>query len=458
MLLQRLGGIDVTEGRSLQLLRMKRFRGHLPSPPWLQLLLVGAIIPAGKCHPRCPCLEELPEVNPVLALYLNASGVTNVSAYGLGCAKHDAETLECSDAEACFNTSSFLPLQAYPSLCDKSWCQKEWCYVDITNCDLLTGYSNRIEELDGGDGPRWFSYAACGDLDRLFSDISLERSLQGKTFQVGFLSNTGGWTGAYSRTKQNFRGPGSQWYGPVVELVKDAARLGNFDIKLTAPPEHLRNKSREFFGESSFDYCIFAAATGYLDFCAAAFTMTDRRVLSGADWYIIDDHSPIHLVTMTEEKYINDISVFTQKFMLVFKPFSGMTWLLLFLGFLPFLALTMMLQELGVEGSDYPLKEKKEAEDNLGDLPPSTSTVETRYPMRKNVNRAFYLTLLSFLRRMYPRRVISYGGSWTLLGFSFLGMIGMSIYTAGMTAFLTAGVPKVTTMEEAMARGYTFCT
>lgn len=161
------------------------------------------------------------------------------------------------------------------------------------------------------------------------------------------------------------------------------------------------------------------------------------------------------MVIMDEEEKTG-LEVFKQKFLTIFLPFSGGTWLLIMFGFLPFLAFSILFQELGAEGSDFPTKEKKIVE-NENDLGPEE--IEVPYPMWKNIVRALYRSQLSYLRRFYGQQVVTYGGSWTVLAFCFIGMIGMSLYTAQMAAHLTteALAVRIDSLEDAIRQGYTFC-
>lgn len=114
-----------------------------------------------------------------------------------------------------------------------------------------------------------------------------------------------------------------------------------------------------------------------------------------------------------------------------------------------------MIQELGVEGSDFPTTEKKTVT-NYDGVPEER---DVAYPMWKNVVRALYRTQLSYLKRNYGQSVQTYGGAWTVLGFCFIGMIGMSLYTAQMAAFLTKDALQVgvDNIDDAIRAGYRFC-
>lgn len=424
-------------------------KGSLP----LQVLVASGLMlslvsgqPVGG-NERCKCLEEAPTLDP--RDMNNLRGVPNITNYGVGCFPHDLNTSRCQSAD--FNCSvdpNVLSTETDGPTCANNWCSRSWCYVDPVECDLVQTFSKDYAP----HSDLWYSYATCGELDA-FTNATRLNALRGKTFRVGFNRNSGGWTGAYSTHNKQFEGPQSAWYGPAVEFVREAALRGGFKVTLTPPPEELWNKSVEYFSTSQFDYCVYATALGYLDFCVAKYTVTDERAVS-AEWFVLDS-TPLYLITMVEEEPTG-IEVFKDKFLTIFRPFSGATWLLIMFGFLPFLAGVIMFQELGVKGSDFPSKEKKIIDDDNG-LPPTE--VEVKYPWWKNITRALYRSLLSYLRRFYGQPVQTYGGSWTVLAFCFIGMIGMSLYTAQMAAHLTADALRfrVESLDDAIRAGHTFC-
>lgn len=223
-------------------------------------------------HSLCPCIDIMPPLLPEeIELLVTEVGVANTSSYGVGCNSHDIGTTVCNDYEDCREVPSFLPLDTDPPSCTQNWCSRNWCYIDPNNCDkLVKKFSDYLPESG-----LWYSYATCGELDS-FTNTTRLNALRNQTFNVGFNHNSGGWTGAYSQKKQHFIGPGTAWSGPAVEFVREAARIGNFRVNLTVPPAELKNKSLEYFSASMFDYCVYATALGYLDFCVAKYTVTDQ--------------------------------------------------------------------------------------------------------------------------------------------------------------------------------------
>ena len=150
------------------------------------------------------------------------------------------------------------------------------------------------------------------------------------------------------------------------------------------------------------------------------------------------EEKPLYLVMKAENELPNTPwEIFLANCLIIFKPFDGNTWLVIMFGMVPFLAIVIMIQERGVPQSNYN----------------DSSTT-------KNIIRALYLSLRSMLMRFYEDGgVQTNGGAWTVLAFCFIGMIGMSLYTAQMASFLTqqAQVTPLGGIEEAIKRGYTFC-
>jgi hypothetical protein len=118
--------------------------------------------------------------------------------------------------------------------------------------------------------------------------------LKGKTFKVGFDSNTGGLKGAYKPTEGE-SSRYSLWSGPLANFVSDAALLGGFTVNITSPPKRLQLKSQEFFsGNSDFDLCVYATALDYLDFCISSYTIPDKRSSITTMFETMND--PIYLI------------------------------------------------------------------------------------------------------------------------------------------------------------------
>jgi hypothetical protein len=180
--------------------------------------------------PYCPCLKTLahfPLSNTVEEreeLYESLGRSFNASSYGVGCGMHDVLTPQCRPV----GCSNIFPI---PLDCDRSWCERSWCWVDPTNCDLLNRRSDQTLFRKAG---RYYSYATCGDMDSFTKDTRVA-ALVGTTLKVGFVSNTGGWKGAYSSENEHFKGPMSRWTGPAVNFVKAAAYRGGFNLNLTEP-------------------------------------------------------------------------------------------------------------------------------------------------------------------------------------------------------------------------------
>ena len=139
---------------------------------------------------------------------------------------------------------------------------------------------------------------------------------------------------------------------------------------------------------------------------------------------------------------------FQQKFLIIFQPFSEGSWLVIMFCMCPFLAIVLKAQERGIPNSDFPAKENCERTDS-----------RKYYPNWKNMNRALYRSFHSYLTRFYGHPVQTYGATWTVLAFCFIGMIGMSLYTAQMASHLTeeALKPSIESLEQAVRSGFRFC-
>ena len=180
---------------------------------------------AGDENCRCLSQEEIIGIGSIPLTNIDNSLTENidVTTYGVGCAPHDEDTFQCSNANDC---SSVVPL---PPDCDMSYCKRSWCFVD-KDCAL----TNKPSTVYSG---RHYSYATCGELDR-FTYTERLKSLDGKHFKVGFTSNSGGWKGSYN--PMGSFSVNELWNGPTIEFIKEAALVGGFTINMTSPPEWLR--------------------------------------------------------------------------------------------------------------------------------------------------------------------------------------------------------------------------
>jgi hypothetical protein len=395
-------------------------------------------------YPSCPCLPNLTDfaIDPsedLEGLYADLGTSLDTSAYGVGCGAHDLPTLQCTDS-TCNDT---LPN------CDKSWCERSWCWVDPTNCKLLNRRSDYF--LKSG---RFYSYATCGDMDA-FTRENRVSSLTGITLEVAFNHNSGGWLGAYSSEKVHFEGPIEMWSGPVVNFVKQAANRSGFNLRLTAPPEFLRNSSNEFFGSnSSFDFCVYATSLGYLDMCVAQYTVTDQRA-SSTDFLLLES-SGVYLVVQTasaESK--NGWTDFMASVEVIFQPFTPGTWLFMLVFVIPVFGILMVFHEYGQSGSTFPSEEKIIVvnEDGTQDLK------VVPVPIYRSIVKSVYTVTLSVFQSTYEQSVTTIGALLNLLGVSFFILTIIAAYTANLAALLTQKAQKisVSNMDDAILSGYRFC-
>ena len=134
--------------------------------------------------------------------------------------------------------------------------------------------------------------------------------------------NTGGWKGAFHPSETSFA-TDNQWYGALVTFLNNAAQQGGFQLQVTAPPEWLRAESAKFFGNSSFDYCVYAVSLGYLDLCLADYAITSQRASVTPFFEVRSEH--IYLVVFTSEE-TDGFQYFVNQFVTIFKPFALQTF------------------------------------------------------------------------------------------------------------------------------------
>jgi len=250
------------------------------------------------------------------------------NSYGLGCTQHDLGTESCAEVDEC--TTKF----PVPPDCEKSYCQRSWCYVDARNCNVYHSVNKR------GINPHiHYSYATCGHMDS-FTYAERRKALRGKTLQVALNSNTGGWMGAYN-PQGSFSTQASLWTGPLVEFLKDAAHRGGFELNVTRPPAWLEANAQRFFGQSSFDYCVYATSLGYLDLCVAAYTITDKR--ASVTPFLEMGSDPVYLVTFSDDLTGTTYSdTVMRSLMTIFQPFTYGSWIMIAFICLPLLGLLMV--------------------------------------------------------------------------------------------------------------------
>lgn len=381
----------------------------------------------------CPCLApDDTRVKPIVGsngvpdFYRNAS--IDFETYGFGCGTHDLNLSQC--LAGCSDDSNISP----PSIdCDRSWCERNWCWVDPDDCKLQNRRSINFPESD-----RFFSYATCWDMD-FFTQNNRLNSLRGRVLRAGFNSNTGGWLGAYGAEHiarpnsgasnvakgTHFLGPVSRWSGPLVSFVTEAARTGSFLINITAPPASLKPHSEAYFGPSNFDFCVYATALGYLDFCVAQYTVTDVRA-STTDWLLLGTQDLYMIVPVEEE--LNGWDRFINQTKTIFQPFTAYTWLFIVVLVIPILGGLMVVHELGHAGSAFP---KMESIVEIGSEENGVQheIKERKVPIYRHLIRSIYIAFLAVLQQDYSQSVVTYGAMMHLLGISFFILTIIAVYT-----------------------------
>lgn len=392
-------------------------------------------------HPSCPCVDR----NQLASHHFDPRSAKDVlgaaatDTYGLSCAPHDLNSPICQDVDMC---TTRIPL---PPDCDKSFCQRSFCFVDPKNCSLYHKPSSVYPELH-------YSYATCGHMDS-FTYMERRKSLQGRTLKVALNSNTGGWMGAYN--PEGSFAMNQLWSGPMVEFIKDAARRGGFDLDITAPPEWLRAESQKFFGDSSFDFCVYATSLGYLDLCISAYTITDKRASVTPFFELGSD--PVYLVTFTDDETGTEYAhTFVKSLLTIFQPFTFGSWIMIVVICLPVLGLLMLFHEYGTHGSAFPSEEEM----MVTDVHTGEQKVETReIAARKHIPKAFYMSFLSFFNGSYDPVVVTTGGKIHLLAILSFVLLVLAVYTANLAAILTQDASKspIDSLEEAIKANYNFC-
>ena len=396
----------------------------------------------------CPCLSEYElrdedHSEASLANFYNTVGRSaDPLSYGFGCQPHDVNSLECSDTNGC---ASMVPL---PPDCDKSYCQRSFCWVDPNNCARK---SNPSTLFPG----RYYSYATCGELDS-FTYTERLKSLKGKTFQVGYVHNTGGWKGAYNPSGSFAMN--EQWTGPSVDFFREAALEGGFQINMTQPPDFLKNHSRAFFGSSNFDLCVYATSLGYLDFCVGGFFINEKR--SSVTTMYETSNDPIYLFTFDEsDSGATSWEAFIATTLTIFTPFTAGAWMMIFLFALPVLGLLLFFHEYGSPGSAFPTREPilVEREDSLGNR--STEVINRQIPLYKHIGNSVYMGTLSFFSGSYDQSVVTISGKISLLAIASFILLIISVYTANLASILTqeAQASSIDSIDMAVKQGLNIC-
>lgn len=243
--------------------------------------------------------------------------------------------------------------------------------------------------------------------------------LHNKTLKVGYVSNTGGWSGAFHAQRENFIGPLSDWSGPLVKFVEEAARIGKFNIEVTPPPAFLRSKSNQWFNstDSSFNDCVYSVALGFLDMCVSEFTVTDIRT-SMTPWFVVDEPDLV-LVTQT----VSVSPTYASAVLTIFQPFTRQTWIFLIFGMIPLLGILVICHEYDVNGSAFPMTDDFLEYDHDG----QKHLVHRRIPLYRHLVRACYTSFLGVLQMTYSLPVVTPGGKIHALGIAFFTLVLLAV-------------------------------
>ncbi|CAB9525071.1 receptor ionotropic, kainate 3 [Seminavis robusta] len=391
----------------------------------------------------CPCLsyEELaPYERRQSKRSSDILGVaTNFETYGVNCAPHDLKTPLCSSLDSCTN------VEPLPPDCDKSFCQRSFCFVDPLNCSLYHKPSSIFPNIH-------YSYATCGFMDS-FTYSERIKSLSGRVLKVALNANTGGWMGAYNQEGSFATNP--YWTGPVVDFMVDAAQRGGFAFNVTQPPKWIEAEAAKFFGNSSFDLCVYATSLGFLDLCIGAYTITDKR--ASVTPFIELGSDPVYLVTFVDDKTgANYMETFFNSLLTIFQPFTPGSWIMIAFICLPVLGLLMIFHEYGTPGSAFPdTHEVMKTHVTTGEK----SLEHRSIPRRQHIPKALYMSYLSFFNGSYDPVVITVGGKINLLAILSFVLLVLAVYTANLAAILTQDASKspIDSLDKAIRANYQFC-
>jgi hypothetical protein len=294
--------------------------------------------------------------------------------------------------------------------------------------------------------------ATCGFPDVFKRD---PKGLKGQTLRIALLNTPSGWTGSYSKTGVHFKGPIEDWYGPAVDLIVEAARLGEFNLELMEdPPTFLIDKAQEFFNASTaYTLCIYMASLGFVDLCineyslASKFTaITDLIILNSQDLVLV---AKAKQDTTGWQDFKNNIY-------LVFKPFKPQVWAFTNLFVIPIFGFLMVYHERASNGSVHPTEETVIIQDeSTGDV----IITEKRVPIGRDIFKGWYVTMLSAQQGAWGQRVVSTGGKLNLVGIAFFILTINSVYTANLAAVLYRQRSKVIvkSIKDAVRAGQTLC-
>lgn len=382
---------------------------------------------------NCPCINDIinNEVHPnavtddyneyIEENILKGTG-QNISTFGVGCKPHDEIFGYCEWKR--LKCEATIPEP--PECHDLDWCGRSWCYIDPKNCTL----ENEESSLFLGKA---YSFATCGYMDT-FLGPALIASLKEKNLKVAFAANTGGYLGAYNN-KGSFA-VNNDWDGPVVEFITRAALSAEFSIEIVSPPDHLRADANEYLDSATnFDFCVYAAALGYVDFCVGSFTVTTNRA-SYAPWFVLGEHA-IQIVTF-QQRPESALKRFWDDASTILKPFEWRVWIVMFLLFMPIMSFIILYFEYGKSEGAYPSTDRK-------DLP-------------GYIALSLYEVLQSLFAG-YGGTVVSRAGKAMMIGIGFFNMLILTTYTANLVAIFNSNdlQPDVTSLEEAYDRGYKIC-
>jgi len=388
---------------------------------WLCLLAVRSaatsVAEASLGNPLCRCAQDRSEL-PVAA-----ESYEMHPEYGMGCGAHD---------------KAHSPFATCTHQTNLQFCRSTWCYLPANpECELSAdvSWSTIFPGLQ-------YSYETCGSINT-YRTYDLAEHLRGSTLKVVYLSNSGGWKGAYCR--------GGHCNGPLVRFLDTIARTNEIrmdvqhyfytgdgyyvnDTNNPFPPQVMKAFEEAFPEEAAtgkatgYSACIVATAMGYVDLCIANFLISNRR--QEITHMIPMTEDAVHLVTSSS---VDEPGTFDH-IASAFKPFSMSLWICVLLAII---ALSILIVQQDPDVEDFQgLK--------VWQIPFAASYI--------GLESAFGAAS-TFKPKSLPSKI-------TQLGLGFFILLIIASYTATLTATLVVQKSvstNINSIEDAIATGARVC-
>ena len=386
---------------------------------------------------ECPCIDPFanlssgaarldlganaPLVPTANCAIIRSGGLCYSSEYGShGCIMHDLDaTPECAE-----QADHHRP----------AWCSAQWCYVDAKNCDRPSQASTYFTDAEWNGASLAFSYETCGYVNN-FDLIGRIRRAATATrlgkLRIAFPGDSGegyALVGSKLHTDGSYKVEpgkgvgGTNRSGAVVVFMDNL--LQSFSVPWLEVP--ISARSHEFSPKSTWTACVHEVALGNADMCWANFWVTNsRRALTpfSAPLYI----EPFYLIIRREAE-----PSLVEYLIRPFRPFTPALWLAMF-ALLAYVGVTLSYQDGQVQSVWECL-----------------------------MGGSFVVAILKGVHAFSQGEVavdVKTSGVWLtqfVLGFTVLVMV--TGYTALVTTqLLQASASRISSMEQAVNMGMTFC-